>query len=311
MPDFQALAQRMGEDNLLRRLKRQQSHIAGKAWQGKGFFRFEHYIKFPKLVSNTFKCLGLYERGRSNYLDIRVKRNIVILPGLPTNFDGLRILQIADLHTDLDQDLPNAIIAKLEGLEYDLCFNTGDFRNRTRDSKTASMVATAKIYAHISEPKYGILGNHDFMEKVPDLEAMGIQMLLNESTVIERSGQQLWLSGIDDAHFYKTHDIKRARATVPEGAFAIMLSHTPETYRHVSAAGYRFMLSGHTHGGQICLPGGHILSGHCDAPRHMWRGPWRFQELQGYTSPGTGAGAAPLRFNCPPELTLHILKCGA
>lgn len=306
--DLDALATRMGRENLERRLHRQQLHIAGKAWHGKGLFRFEHRVNFPKLVSTAFKCVGLYGRGYRNYLAIRVVENVVSLPGLPSAFDGLRVLQIADLHTDLDDALPGAVIARLQGLQYDLCVNTGDFRNRTRDSTHASMAATRRIYDHIHGPCYGIFGNHDFIEKVPDLEAMGIRLLLNESVSIERDGQQLWLSGIDDAHFYGSHDIARARAAVPEGAFAIMLSHTPETYREVAAAGYRFMLSGHTHGGQICLPGGRIISGHCEAPHAMWRGPWHYGELQGYTSPGTGSGSSPLRFNCPPELTVHVLR---
>lgn len=299
----------MGKANLHKRLERQQLHIAGQAWHGKGLFRFEHRVDFPRLVSLFFKCMGLYGRGYRNYLDIRVVENVVALPGLPPTFDGLRVLQIADLHTDLDDALPDAVIARLQGLDYDLCINTGDFRNRTRDSLHASMAATRVIYEHIHGPKYGIFGNHDFLEKVPDLEAMGIRLLLNESVPIEKDGQQLWLSGIDDAHFYESHDIARARSQVPDSAFAIMLSHTPQTYREVEAAGYRFMLSGHTHGGQICLPGGHIISGHCPTPRPMWRGPWQYGQLKGYTSPGTGSGSSPLRFNCPPELTVHVLRC--
>lgn len=305
-----AFAGRLGEAKLRRRLHRQQDHEAGRAWQGKGLFRFEHRIHFPTLVCAVFKCLGLYERGHRNFLNIRVVEHDVALPGLPSAFDGLRVLQVADLHADLDPELPDAVIRALVDVEYDICVNTGDFRNRTRDPfEIGCMEPTRRIYEHIHGPCYGVLGNHDFLQIVPELEAMGIQMLLNESIAIERDGQQIWLSGIDDAHFYHTHDIGRARQNVPEDACALMLSHSPDTYREVAAAGYTWMLSGHTHGGQICLPGGFMLSGHSGAPRDHWRGFWEFETLQGYTSPGTGAGAAPLRFNCPPELTVHRLRC--
>lgn len=310
-PDLTAeLARRLGAKNLERRLERQQRHEAGEAWQGRGLFRFEHAMPLPAIISSLVRMVGLYERGHRNYLAIGLTLNEVQLPSLPRAFDGYRILQIADLHTDLDPALPPAVIACLSGLDYDLCVNTGDFRNRTRDSSHASMAATAAIYEHVCAPAYGVLGNHDFAEKIPDLEAMGIRLLLNESVAIERMGEALWLSGIDDPHFYQSHDIARARAAVPEGSCAIMLSHSPSTYQEVAAAGYELMLSGHTHGGQICLPGGFALSGHAATPRQLWRGAWRFGNLAGYTSPGTGAGTVPLRFNCPPEVTLHVLRAG-
>ncbi|WOO41605.1 metallophosphoesterase [Rubellicoccus peritrichatus] len=304
----QALAKRMGEENLKKRLKRQQLHEAGEAWQGRGLFRFEHLIPTRATILALTKVTGLYARGHRNYLDIQVVENEIHLAELPKAFDGMRILQIADLHTDLDPALPDALIPLIQELNYDICINTGDFRNRTKDSHSASMEATARIYDHIHSPCYGIFGNHDFAEKIEDLENMGIQLLLNESIPISKNSEQIWLSGIDDPHFYQSHDIKRARQSIPNDAFAIMLSHSPDTYPEVEAAGYQFMLSGHTHGGQICLPGGHALSGHVKAPRQMWRGAWQYKTLKGYTSPGTGSGTVPLRYNCPPELTIHILR---
>lgn len=305
---YKALADRMGEENLDKRMRRQQLHEAGEAWQGKGLFRFEHLIPTSSIIEAITRMTGMYSRGYRNYLDIRIVENEVYFKDLPKAFDGFRILQIADLHTDLDSALPDALIPKIQGIDYDICINTGDFRNRTKDSHTASMEATASIYQHIKQPCYGIFGNHDFAEKIDDLENMGIQLLLNESTSISQNGEQIWLSGIDDPHFYGTHDIRRARQLVPNGSFSIMLSHSPDTYSEVEAAGYQFMLSGHTHGGQICLPGGYIISGHSKAPRQMWRGSWEYKALLGYTSPGTGSGTVPVRFNCPPELTIHILR---
>src|SRR5690606_17017549 len=147
----------------------------------KGFFSFEHRFDVDRIIGRIIKCSGLWARGYRNYLDIRIEHNTISLPNLPPAFEGFRILHLADLHTDLDPALPETVIPKLQALKYDLCINTGDFRNRTQDCHRVSMRETARIYAHVSGPKLGVLGNHDFIEKVDSLEAMGIQLLLNEN----------------------------------------------------------------------------------------------------------------------------------
>ena len=68
------------------------------------------------------------------------------------------------------------------------------------------------------------------------------------------------------------------------------------------------MLCGHTHGGQICLPGGLALTFNSSAPRFTGAGPWSYDLMQAYTSMGTGSSVVPARFNCPPEITLHQLR---
>jgi predicted MPP superfamily phosphohydrolase len=141
----------------------------------------------------------------------------------------------------------------------------------------------------------------------PDLERMGVRILLNEHVEIEREGASIVLAGVDDAHFYRVDNLEKAATGVPEGAFSILLSHTPEIYRQAAHAGFDLMLSGHTHGGQICLPGGVPLTLESSLPRRMGRGGWRYGEMAGYTSAGCGACVVPVRFNCPPEITLHRL----
>ena len=89
---------------------------------------------------------------------------------------------------------------------------------------------------------------------------------------------------------------------------SILLSHTPETYRQAADAGFNVMLCGHTHGGQICLPGGIPVLTLADSPRALARGPWRYREMVGYTSAGTGTSIVDVRLNCPPEVTLHRLR---
>ena len=146
---------------------------------------------------------------------------------------------------------------------------------------------------------------------MPFLEEAGLTFLLNETVPIERNGATLYLSGVDDPHFYETDNLHKTRATIPSSAVSILLAHSPELYRQASAAGYDFMLSGHTHAGQICLPGRiPVMGGNARCPKDMVYGAWRYGAMQGYTSAGTGSCGVPVRFFCPPEFTLHRLRAG-
>jgi predicted MPP superfamily phosphohydrolase len=85
-------------------------------------------------------------------------------------------------------------------------------------------------------------------------------------------------------------------------------SHTPEVYRQAAHAGFQVMLSGHTHGGQICLPGSIPITLDSVLPRRMGAGPWKYGALTAYTSVGAGSSIVPVRFHCLPEITLHNLQ---
>jgi predicted MPP superfamily phosphohydrolase len=198
----------------------------------------------------------------------------------------------------------------LPGLSYDLCVLTGDFRGATFGSFEAVLAGLAKVRARIKGPVYGVLGNHDTIRMVPELEDMGIRMLLNECEIVARSDQKIYLAGIDDAHFYRVDNIEKAAATIPRGAFSILLSHTPEIYRQAAHADFALLLSGHTHGGQLCLPGGIPITLDSVLPRHMGAGAWTYHTMAGYTSVGVGSSIVPARINCLPEITLHHLHCG-
>ena len=152
------------------------------------------------------------------------------------------------------------------------------------------------------------LGNHDTIRMVPGMEALAINVLINEAASLRRRNDSLILAGIDDAHTYRTHDLDKLKAAVGPEACAILLSHTPEPYRKAAHVGFSLMLSGHTHGGQICLPGGLPLFTDSGAPRALARGPWRYRGMVGYTSVGCGSSLIDVRLNCPPEVTLHRLR---
>ena len=143
---------------------------------------------------------------------------------------------------------------------------------------------------------------------VPGLEDMGIRMLLNECVPLSRGDQCIYLVGIDDAHFYRVDNIEKAVSEIPNDGFSILLSHTPEIYRQAAHAGFDLLLSGHTHGGQICLPRSIPITLSSVLPRHMGSGPWHYGDMIGYTSVGVGCTAVPVRIDCLPEITLHRLQ---
>ena len=89
------------------------------------------------------------------------------------------------------------------------------------------------------------------------------------------------------------------------------MAHAPEPFRAAASLGFALMLGGHTHGGQICLPGGFALIGHSRAPHWVRAGAWRWRQMQGYTSRGAGSSIIAARFNCPPEVTIHCLRRAA
>jgi predicted MPP superfamily phosphohydrolase len=263
------------------------------------------------LMRLAMRAVGMYERGRRNAAAIRIRANEVVIPRLPAAFEGFRLLHLSDVHLDMDRDNLHALVERVRETEYDLCVITGDFRASTYGDYRPAVDAMAGLRMHIDRPVYGVLGNHDFIEMVPDLEDLDMRILLNESVTLEQGDARIHLAGIDDPHYYRADNLEKAADAIPEDAVSILLAHSPEIYRHAAHAGFDLMLCGHTHGGQICLPGGVPLTYNAKSPRTLGNGPWKWAGLQGYTSTGAGSCVVPVRFNCPPEITVHRLVAAA
>jgi hypothetical protein len=278
--------------------------------RGLTFFHLDNWYPAPWIIQNVFKATGLYWRARRNAERILVKHNEVQLKELPTRFDGLTILHISDLHVDMNEIAMKRLIELVDGMHYDLCVLTGDYRGESFGPFQAALDGVAEVRAHLKEPIYGVLGDHDTIQMVPGLEAMGIRVLLNECETLVRGDQRIYLAGIDDAHYFRADNIGKASLPIPNGSFSILLSHTPEVYRQAAHADFNLMLSGHTHGGQICLPGSIPITLEAVLPRRMGSGAWQYRDMTGYTSVGAGSSVVPVRLNCPPEITLHRLRRG-
>ena len=253
---------------------------------------------------------GLYGRAQANSRQLRVTENRFILPELPKGLEGLTLLQLSDLHVDMDDANLHAVMEMVRPLEYDLCVITGDYRRDTWGDINPAMDGMRRLRNHLKGTVLAILGNHDSVLMVPELEAMGYRMLMNESYRLEKNGDSLWIAGVDDPHLYQTDDLEAAIADIPTAATSLLLSHTPEIYREAAMAGFDLYMCGHTHGGQLCLPGGLPLTLDAKCPRRVGRGAWEEADMQGYTTTGAGTSILNVRLNCPPEVTLHRLTRG-
>ena len=271
--------------------------------------------KFIKNVSLTAaSSLSFAGYGFASALDQpSVRRVNLELPALPTVWDGLRILQISDIHAGPYMGVER--MARLREmamkLEPDLVVFTGD----QMDRRSSDAELFARGFRGIEAPlgAWGILGNHDhFIDPERSewaLEAAGIQPLVNRGVALDRKGSTLALVGVDDlqARGGRYPDFS-VLGTYPT-SFRICLCHQPQGWHQALAAGAHLTLAGHTHGGQIALTGRNL-----NVARFSTRyiaGPYRRDEGFLYVSRGVGVGALPVRVGAPPEIDLLTLRSAA
>ena len=309
-----------GEEELLERLEERLGRVHARQRLGMereyedkfsgrvNFFNPDKWYSVHSFFTCALKLTVLYVLGLRNAGRIEVRHNHTDFPDLPSAFDGFTILHLSDLHVEMSAPAMRRLAELVSTLEYDICVLTGDYRGKAFGAFDEALRGMAGVRSRLGEAVYGVLGNHDTVRMLPELEAMGIRMLLNESETFVRGKQRLHLAGVDDAHQYMAANLEKASAGIPGGEFSILLSHTPEIYKQAAYAGFRLFLSGHTHGGQICLPGSVPVTLSCDLPRRFGAGPWSYNGMTGYTSAGVGSSVIPVRFNCPAEITLHHLR---
>ena len=271
--------------------------------------------KFIKNVSLTAaSSLSFAGYGFASALDLPgVRRLNLELPALPTVWDGLRILQISDIHAGPYMGVER--MARLREmamrLEPDLVVFTGD----QMDRRSSDAELFARGFQGIEAPLgvWGILGNHDhFIDPERSewaLEAAGIQPLVNRGVALDREGSTLALVGVDDlqARGGRYPDFS-VLGTYPT-SFRICLCHQPQCWHQALAVGAPLTLAGHTHGGQIALTGRNL-----NVARFSTRyiaGPYRREEAFLYVSRGVGVGALPVRVGAPPEIDLLTLRSAA
>lgn len=230
--------------------------------------------------------------------------------GLPRELDGYTICQISDLHRGplVSESFLRRAVAQVNRLGADLTVVTGDFISDF--SRYAESCGAALSGLRAPDGVFGVLGNHDYWNEDPEavssaIERQGVRLLNNRSVVLRRGDTSWGLCGVDDWWAGKP-DMDAALADVPSHAFKIMLCHEPDPADEAARRGIPLQLSGHSHGGQVLLPGRRPLVtpqfGH-KYPVGLRRVPE--SDTLVYTNTGLGVIFPPIRFNCPPEIT-HI-----
>lgn len=257
---------------------------------------------------------------------LRIRRHTVTLPGLPAEAEGFRIVQISDLHAGAitPRVLVRRIIAASNAERPDLVALTGDFVSRRNSYLKQSGARTyarpldeyaeglAEDLKDLRAPRglFAVPGNHDHFERSFDylagiLERAGVRSIVNEALELPNG---MWLGGTDDRRAGYPN-VNETFARVPRDAPQVILTHNPRLawlLRERNA----LILSGHTHGGQIRLPG--YLHSPVDMTGSSWvLGFYRLDVAQLYVSSGVGAIGVPLRLGVPPEIAVFTLTGGA
>ncbi len=306
---FKDLEERIGKKHLSKRLQLQVKHSAFRYGDGRFRIHWENVEPIYTILKYILKSLGLFYRGTLNAMDYRTKEVRVQFENLPRPFRGLRVLHLSDIHIDGIGDNGERLKREISKIDFDLCVITGDFRFLSFHGYGETLMHMEGIVDSLrcEHGVYGVLGNHDFIEMVPSLETMGIRMLLNEAVKIKRKDECIWIAGVDNPTFLEVHDLKKSLQTVSKNDFNILLAHSPDILNDAADLMVDYYLCGHTHGGQICLPGGIPIIINTACSRKYVVGPWRYRKMAGYTSRGTGSSGLAVRFLCPPEITLHRL----
>ena len=217
------LERRLGRLHARLRLGIEADHEAQVFGHGINYFHIENLPPSHIAIRLCLKAAGLYGRGQRNATKIELRQHDVISARLPKAFEGFTLLQLSDFHVEMSEGAMTRLAAMLPDINYDLCVLTGDYRAETFGAYEPALAGMEKICSILKRPIYGVLGNHDTIRMVPGLEDMGIRMLLNENHAIKRGDQQIYLAGIDDAHFYRVDNIMRS----PSSARRWMRARTP------------------------------------------------------------------------------------
>jgi uncharacterized protein len=251
----------------------------------------------------------------------RIVRREIALRRWPARLEGFTVALLSDFHYDPHFSVHplRAAIGMVNGLRPELIVLAGDFVSvpLLGDPAAAASAAEpcAQLLRQMQAPHglWAVMGNHDAFTD-PDrvtsvLRAAGIQVLSNQSLPIERDGARFWLGGVDDV-LGQTADLDATLHPVPADEAAILLAHEPDYADHVARYPVDLQLSGHSHGGQVRLPLLPPLFLPELARKYIW-GLYKIGGLTLYTNPGLGTVGVPVRWNCPPEITLLTLRRSA
>lgn len=243
--------------------------------------------------------------------DPEITETDIWLRRLPPAYDDLRIVHLTDIHHSLFtplEEVERAVhLANL--LRPDLVALTGDYVTLSAIYIWPVARALGRLRARLGV--FAVLGNHDFQvdpeEITKALSAQHIRVLRNSRVSLRARSSALWIVGVDDL-WWGTDDMAAALRGVPPRDAKIMLCHNPVGIREAAAHGVDFVLSGHTHGGQVRLPVVGSVYGRSKLGERFVEGWNRLDGTQIYVSRGIGKVLLPVRLGCPPEIACFRLR---
>ncbi len=278
-----------------------------------------------EMLGRAVLTLGAAAAGYGFLLEPRrlvVEHVGVRLKRLPPEFDGFRIAQLSDVHFGpyMTTGFLREAVEEINGLKADLVALTGDFVSRPFGQNSGPEGARrhappcAEVLSGLRAAygTFAVLGNHDHWNHprlvMEALQSVGLPVLHNQSVALEKEGARLWIVGAGDV-MERQVDMEQALKPVPSDEAAVLLVHEPDYADEAAGFPIDLQLSGHSHGGQVRVPG-------IGAPilpilgRKYPMGLYRVGNLQLYTNRGLGVINPPVRWNCPPEITLLTLRAG-
>ena len=254
---------------------------------------------------------GLAEAGRPRLRELEVE-----LTGLPAELDGLRIAHLSDFHFGVPSPGIGATwqaAVWVRERRPDLVAITGDLLTHPRGEPMLR-----RLMRVLPEPAFAVLGNHDVaISRDPQAKASNLSelepatLLRNEGRLLELRGRKIWIAGVDPFLVLRSKLRLDPNELAHEADLSILLCHYPDVLDLLEPGRFDLVLTGHLHGGQICLPypGGKILLAHPSAPYSS--GIYRSAAATMHVSPGLGTTFVPFRFAAPPEATELVLKAGS
>ena len=241
---------------------------------------------------------------------LTIEHQPIVLRRLPKEFDGFRIVQLSDIHHGpfSSKEQIERAVETANRLKPDIIALTGDYITRERQYAAPCAEMMGRLRAKYGV--YAVLGNHDHWTDaalITDLfRAEGITVLINQGIHFEHRGAAIWLAGVDDT-MVGLEDIPLALAGARNDELKLLLAHNPIVLRRAARAGIDLVLSGHTHGGQVALRSERSASGR--PRRRLLKGLGRQGNTQIYVTRGLGTVILPIRYGCPPEVSLLELRC--
>jgi predicted MPP superfamily phosphohydrolase len=239
---------------------------------------------------------------------LTIEHKRIKLDRMPPVFDGFRIVQLSDVHHGpfSSREQIERAIETANRLQPDIIALTGDYISKERLYAAPCAEMLGKLKARFGV--YAVLGNHDHWVDAPLLtdlfRAEGITVLINEGMRFEQNGETFWIAGVEDS-MVGLEDISLALAGAREDEMKLLLAHNPIVLRRAVRASVDLVLSGHTHGGQVAIRGERSSA----RPRkRALQGLWRQGNTQIYVNRGLGTVVLPIRYGCPPEISLLELR---